>query len=65
MTFNLAEAIPVLERTPAVVSAWLKGLPDEWLHTNEGPDTFSPFDVAGHLVHGEKTDWVVRIQTIL
>jgi hypothetical protein len=43
----------------------LAGLPDEWIINNEGPDTFSPYDVVGHLIHGEKTDWRPRVVMIL
>ena len=65
MPFHLAAARAVLERTPATFRAMLSGLPDEWLHATEGPDTFSPFDNLGHLIHGERTDWMQRIQIIL
>ena len=64
-SFSLEEAIPILERTPRVVDAMLRGLPDAWVHCNEGADTFSPFDVVGHLIHGEKTDWMPRVRMIL
>jgi len=63
--FSLEEAIPILERTPHTIDAILRGLPDAWLLCNEGPDTFSPFDVVGHLIHGEKTDWMPRVRMIL
>jgi len=63
--FSLDEAIPILERTPRTLDAILRGLPDAWLHCNEGADTFSPFDVVGHLIHGEKTDWMPRVRMIL
>jgi hypothetical protein len=63
--FSLDEAIPILERTPRTLDAILRGLPDAWLHCNEGGDTFSPFDVVGHLIHGEKTDWMPRARMIL
>jgi hypothetical protein len=53
-----ADAVAVLERTPASLRALLDGLPDAWLLASEGPDTFSPRDVIGHLIHGEETDWV-------
>lgn len=65
MSFDLTEATAVLERTPATFRALLGGLPDAWLHCNEGPDTFSPFDNLGHLIHGERTDWIPRAQIIL
>ena len=63
--FDLANAIDVLERTPAAFRALLAGLPDAWTTPNEGPDTFSAFDNLGHLVHGERTDWIPRAQIIL
>jgi DinB family protein len=62
---NLVEAAAVLERTPAALEAMLSGLPEAWLLANEGPDTFSPRDVVGHLIHGEETDWVPRMRIIL
>ena len=65
MTFRLSDAIPVLERTPAVFRALLADLPAEWILANEGPDTFSPFDNVGHLLHGERTDWIPRARIIL
>ena len=65
MRFDLAEAIPILERTPRVVRDLLDGLPEGWIHAAEGPDTWSPFDVVGHLVHGERTDWIPRAEIIL
>jgi hypothetical protein len=63
--FDLANAIEVLERTPATFRALLDGLPDAWTAPNEGPDTFSAFDNLGHLVHGERTDWIPRARIIL
>ena len=65
MRFDLDEAIRVLFRTPAVFYAWLGDLPEQRAHVNEGPDTWSPFDVLGHLIHGEKTDWMPRLGMIL
>lgn len=65
MKFQLDQAIPVLERTPVVLKELLQDLDKNWIMNNEGPDTFSPFDVVGHLVHGEKTDWMVRVKVIL
>jgi len=65
MIFQLAEGIAVLERTPAAFRALLGGLPDQWIAGNEGPDTFSPFDNLGHLIHGERTDWIPRARIIL
>lgn len=65
MEFQLEEGLPVLERTPATLSALLLGLPEPWIRATEGPRTWSPFDVVGHLIHGERTDWVPRIEHIL
>jgi hypothetical protein len=62
---NLADAVAVLERTPSVLSEWLEMLPEGWVEVDEGPDTFSPVDVVGHLVQGEINDWVPRIRHIM
>ena len=64
MAFSLDEARAVLERTPATLDALLRGLPDAWIHAREGPDAWSPYDVVGHLLHGEKTDWIARAEII-
>ena len=63
--FNLAEAVAVLTRTPATLDAFLRGLPDIWVHSNEGKDTWSAFDIVGHLIVGERTDWMPRVRIIL
>lgn len=63
--FDLAEAVAVLERTPAVLRAMLAGLPEGWSRTTEGPGTWSPFDVVGHLLHGEGSDWMPRVRHVL
>jgi hypothetical protein len=63
--FAMDEAIAVLSRTPATLDALLRGLPDGWTTANEGGDTWSPFDVVGHLIHGERTDWMARVRIIL
>ncbi|MDU8887136.1 DinB family protein [Yeosuana sp. MJ-SS3] len=65
MEFNLQKAILILERTPAVLDSLLRDLPKDWTHRNEGENTWSPFDVVGHLLHGEKTDWIERTNIIL
>lgn len=65
MKFDTEKSVAVLSRTPLVLEHLLHDLPDEWLRSNEGPDTFSPFDVVGHLLYGEQTDWQVRAQMIL
>ncbi len=64
-TFDLANALAILERTPATFRALLSGLPDAWTTPNEGPDTFSAFDNLGHLIHGERTDWIARAIIVL
>jgi hypothetical protein len=53
VNFTLSDALPLLRRTPAVLSAWLWDLPDTWTTPNEGPDSWSPYDIVGHLIHGE------------
>jgi hypothetical protein len=63
--FVLDEAVALLARTPATLDALLRGLPDDWIAANEGGDTWSPFDVVGHLIHGERTDWVPRARIIM
>jgi len=63
--FDLDDAIAVLERTPAALRAILEGLPDRWLTATEGPGTWSAHDVVGHLLHGERTDWIPRTRHIL
>ncbi|MFN8547181.1 MAG: glyoxalase superfamily protein [Candidatus Eisenbacteria bacterium] len=63
--YRMGEALPILERTPATLRALLDGLSSEWTDANEGPDTYSPYDVVGHLIHGERTDWIPRAEHIL
>lgn len=65
MKFSLEKSLEILERTPAVIESLLRGLSKEWIITNEGPETWSPFDIVGHLIHGEKTDWIPRMEIIL
>src|SRR5262245_9105191 len=65
MKLDLEQAVSVLRRTPSTLDAMLRGLPEPWVRGNEGPDTWSPYDVVGHLVHGEKTDWIPRARIIL
>ncbi|MEL6304161.1 MAG: DinB family protein [Bacteroidota bacterium] len=65
MEFSLDKSISVLERTPMVLRTLLTNLNPEWLHGNEGKDTWSPYQILGHLIHGEKTDWLVRVKIIL
>ena len=65
MDLNLAEVTAILARTPATLRALLEDLPQPWLDANDGEGTFSPRDVLGHLIHGEKTDWIPRLERIL
>ncbi len=65
MKYSIENSIEILERTPAVLKALLSNLSEDWIINNEGPETFSPYDVIGHLIHGEKTDWVIRAKIIL
>lgn len=63
--FALAKSLEILSRTPYVLEALLLNLSEDWTTINEGPDTWTPVDVVGHLVHLEKTDWLVRVETIV
>jgi hypothetical protein len=65
MEFDLETGVAVLERTPATLRAMLSGLPASWTDATEGPDTWSAWVVVGHLIHGERTDWIPRAQIIL
>lgn len=65
MHFDLESSIAVLNRSPATLRALLDGLGEMWVRGTEGPDTFSPFDVVGHLIDGEETDWIPRARIIL
>jgi hypothetical protein len=63
--FNVAEAIAVLTRTPATLNALLRGMPSIWVRCNEGNDTWNAFDIVGHLIQAERTDWMPRARIIL
>ena len=65
MKYSLERSYEILDRTSAALQSLLAGLPDDWVMNNEGPETFSPYDVVGHLIHGEKTDWTARTKMIL
>jgi DinB superfamily len=65
MTFDLESAIAILVQTPAVLRVLLSDLPEAWTRGNEGPDTWCAFDVVGHLIDGEETDWIPRARIIL
>jgi hypothetical protein len=64
-SFVMDEAVAILARTPAALDALLRGLPDGWIAAHEGGESWSPFDVIGHLIHGERTDWMPRARIIL
>ena len=65
MDFDLELSLTVLRRTPATLRTFLDGLDEPWIRGTEGPETFSPFDVVGHLIDGEETDWIPRARIIL
>ena len=65
MRQDMNQTISLLERTPATLNAFLRNLPDAWTMRNEGAETWSAFDVIGHLIHGERTDWIPRAKMIL
>ena len=65
MKFNLDEAIPVLRQTPTTLRSLLAGLPERWVESSGDPIFWHPYDVVGHLVHGERTDWIPRARIIL
>ena len=65
LTFDINEGIEILARTPSTLTAWLGGLPERLIHDGAADGGWSPFDVLGHLIHGEKTDWLPRARIIL
>jgi beta-phosphoglucomutase-like phosphatase (HAD superfamily) len=65
MRFDLEKSIEVLESTPEMLRAFLQNLSDDWIFSNEGEESWSPYEVVGHLIHGEKTDWIPRMEIIL
>jgi hypothetical protein len=65
MDFKLEEGIELLRQTPSAINALLRPLSSAWCQRNEGPNTWSPFDVVGHLIHGEETDWIPRARIII
>jgi hypothetical protein len=65
VNFELQSSSEVLARTPSTLRALLDGLSEPWIRASEGPETFSPFDVVGHLIDGEETDWIPRARIIL
>jgi len=65
MPANIQDTIALLTRTPGALDALLRGLPERWTLRNEGENTWTPYDVVGHLVHGEHTDWIPRVRRIM
>ena len=65
MEFNLKQSIDLLQRTPHTLHQLLHGIPETWSKNNEGPDTWSPYDIVGHLIHADNTDWMTRAEVIL
>jgi hypothetical protein len=65
MPFDLEQGLAVLDRTPRVLDAMLATLPPALTDATEGPDTWSPYVIVGHLIHGERTDWIPRAEIIL
>ena len=65
MEFKLEEGIEVLRQTPSAINGLLRPLSSAWIEPNEGLNTWSPFDVVGHLIHGEETDWIPRARIII
>jgi hypothetical protein len=65
MNETMNQTVTLLERTPRTLDALLRDLPDEWTRANEGPNTWSPYDIVGHLIHGERTGWIPRAKMIL
>lgn len=65
MDFNITQGVAVLERTPGTLHAMLHDLDAAWFDATEGPETWSPYVIVGHLVHGERADWIPRAKSIL
>ncbi|MGD2215097.1 MAG: DinB family protein [Gemmatimonadales bacterium] len=65
MDFQLDRTVEILRAAPATLRALLADLSDPWIRCDEGPDTWSPYDIVGHLIHGERTDWIPRLRIIL
>ncbi|MDA7977552.1 MAG: hypothetical protein MPJ50_02135 [Pirellulales bacterium] len=65
MEFQLAASVSTLSQTPAIMRSLLSGLDEDWTHANYGPQTWSPHQIVGHLIWGERTDWIPRTRQIL
>ena len=65
MEYHYEQAVEILRRTPATLTVLLRGLPEAWTRSTAGPDTWSAYDIVGHLLHADETDWIVRTRIIL
>lgn len=65
MKYSIDKALEILDRTPKILKIYLENLSDQWVYCNEGPGTWCAFDIVGHLIHGEKTDWIPRLKIVL
>ena len=65
MDHSLSDSIALLSRTPAALNSLLRDLPDSWIRSNEGENTWSALEIVGHLIFGERTDWIPRARMIL
>jgi hypothetical protein len=65
MRYDLQQATALLSRTPASLNFLLRDLPDEWTRANEGAGTWSAYDIVGHLIHGERSEWILRAKMVL
>ncbi|MEM6686080.1 MAG: DinB family protein [Bacteroidota bacterium] len=65
MKFSIEKSVEILQQTPETLKTMLSNVSQDWLYNNEGENTWSPYDIVGHLIHGEKTDWMVRAKIIL
>ena len=65
MEFSVERSLPILHNTPTVLKDMTANMANEWLYTNEGGDTWSVYDIVGHLVHGERTDWITRLEKVM
>ena len=65
MDYQYEDAVEILRRTPATLTALLRGLPEAWTTSTAGPNTWSAYDIVGHLLHGDETDWIARARIIL
>jgi uncharacterized damage-inducible protein DinB len=65
LEYQYEHAVEILRRTPATLTVFLRGLPEAWTMSTEGPETWSAYDIVGHLLHGDEADWIARTRLIL